>query len=145
MGRSVLSRTCLVAALLCATFAATGCTTTLAGAEKAEVREFSIEGTGRELGRGVTNVALCWLEIPREVEARLAEEPIAGPTGGLLAVARGSIGLVSGALAGTGRLVVGVCEILLSPFPPYDPLLDPAYPPYVADCAEAAAEEQEEG
>ena len=109
-------------------------------AQTSEAEGFSLAGTGRECGRGVVNVTLCWLEIPYEVEAGIRKKPISGPFDAVGATLRGALGVVSGAVSGVERIIGGTLEVLLSPFPPYGPLMDPPYPPYLNPTQEPVEE-----
>lgn len=92
---------------------------------------FCLKGTGHELGRGVTNIAFCWLEIPHEIEARVREGDSGRPFGVVSNAFDAALGAINGAIWGVERAVGGAFEVLLSPFPPYDPIMEPAYPPYL--------------
>jgi len=92
---------------------------------------FCLKGTGHELGRGVTNIAFCWLEIPHEIEARVREGDSGYPFGVVSNAFDATIGALNGTIWGVERAVGGAFEVLLSPFPPYDPIMEPAYPPYL--------------
>jgi putative exosortase-associated protein (TIGR04073 family) len=92
---------------------------------------FSLKGTGHELGRGVTNIALCWLEVPHEIEARVRESDSGRPFGIVSNAFGAALGALNGAIWGVERAVGGAFEVVLSPFPPYDPIMKPAYPPYL--------------
>ena len=92
---------------------------------------FCLKGTGHELGRGVTNIALCWLEIPHEIEARVREGHSGSPFGVVSNAFDAALGAINGTMWGAERAVGGAFEVLLSPFPPYNPIMEPAYPPYL--------------
>ena len=91
----------------------------------------SLKGTAMEFSRGVVNVAFCWLEIPHEIEHRVREDR----SDGLFDFVSSAFNVASGAVCGTlkaaGRGCNGCVEMLLSPFPPYGPLTEPALPPYL--------------
>jgi putative exosortase-associated protein (TIGR04073 family) len=101
--------------------------------------DWSLTGTGRELGRGLTNVGLCWLEIPHRMEDAVRDQKISDPVDAGSAVFHGMLGAVHGALRTAGRAVGGVLEIVLSPFPPYGPINSPPYPPYLNPAPERTA------
>ena len=91
----------------------------------------SVKGSASEFGRGVTNVALCWLELPYELENGIRDGSKPG-IGGLFHTAWNIVGgTVKGTLGTAGRAVGGVLEVAFSPFPPYNPLMQPAFPPYL--------------
>lgn len=104
---------------------------------------FSLSGTGHQLGRGVTNLALCWLEIPYQVEAHVGNDRIQRPFDVVGTILSGAVGAVEGTVWGVGRGLGGIVEVVLSPFPPYGPLMSPAYPPYIG-CAEESRPEAAE-
>ncbi len=91
----------------------------------------SFKGSATEFGRGVTNVAFCWLEIPYELESGIREASEPG-IGGIIHTAWEIVeGSVKGAIGTVGRAGGGVLEIAFSPFPPYGPLMRPSLPPYL--------------
>ena len=91
----------------------------------------SLKGTAREMGRGGVNMTLCWLELPHEIERSVRERDSIGPFGLVANAFRIAFGTVRGAVWSAERCAGGAVEIALSPFPPYEPIMDPAYPPYV--------------
>jgi len=82
----------------------------------------SADHMGTKLGRGILNVATCWMEVPNQIENRIAED---GPGAG------GTVGVFEGIGMTVARAVVGVYEIATFPIPlpdDYEPILkDPAY------------------
>ncbi len=118
----------------CLMFLGTGCVTINLPHRcgESDVPEgFSPKGTACEAGRGVTNVAFCWLELPAAVEGKIRR----GSPGHPFGIISTSFDVVFGTVCGTVRTVQrgvgGVFEVGLSPFPPYEPLMDPAFPPYL--------------
>jgi hypothetical protein len=108
-----------------------GCAVCCPGAEEQETpRRASLRGTGRETGRGLLNVGFCWLEIPAGAEEGVRKEKIEGGLDIVGAFLRGTWGLLGGTVDGLGRGIGGIFEVLLSPFPPYDPIQNPPCPPY---------------
>ncbi len=92
----------------------------------------SVKGTGHEFFRGVTNIAFCWLEIPHEIEAGVRESTSTGSPFGIVSPAFAFvIGALNGTVWGVERAIGGAFEVVLSPFPPYGPIMRPAYPPYL--------------
>ena len=133
IGGNVVQKNALIVMSACVLLMATGCITIGSSHEcKEHAHEsVSLKGTGRELGRGVTNVAFCWLELPSAVEHGIRGHSHDGP----FCIIGSTFGAVFGTIGGTvhtvKRGVGGVVEVALSPFPPYDPLMHPAYPPYL--------------
>ena len=123
----------VVAMGLCLSLLGTGCATygPAQVGRGAEPEPLSLKGTGRELGRGVTNIVFCWLEIPRDVEYRVRRKASGHPFGVVSGVFHGAVGTVIGSISALQRAVGGAFEVVLSPFPPYEPLMEPAYPPYL--------------
>jgi hypothetical protein len=84
----------------------------------------------------VTNVAFSWLEVPYEIETRVRN----GHSGSPFDIVSHTFDVAFGAIGGTfstaERAVGGAVEVGLSPFPPYDPLMSPALPPYLAAAGE---------
>jgi putative exosortase-associated protein (TIGR04073 family) len=119
-------------------FSGTGCITSHARREDQDV---SLKGTGREFARGAANVAFCWLELPSEIEARIRDDSPGDPFSIVRNVFDVTFGVVCGTIRTVERAVGGVVEIGLSPFPPYEPLMDPAYPPYLKAAKKPCAEE----
>ena len=91
----------------------------------------SPKGTACMAGRGVTNVAFCWLELPSAVEDRIRRGGPGHPFGIISTTFDVLFGTVCGTVRTVQRGVGGVVEVGLSPFPPYEPLMDPAFPPYL--------------
>jgi hypothetical protein len=88
--------------------------------------------------RGVTNVGFCWFEVIEGAQQSL----VAHKGWGLCGILDKSIHLpfavAGGALHGAERAVSGVVETAFSPFPPYGPMIDPAWPPYLRSSEDAA-------
>lgn len=101
------------------------------GGDELNNEQLSLKGSAAEFGRGVTNVAFCWLELPYELEEGVRGNSEPG-LGGILGTAWGlATGAIQGVLGTAGRAVGGVLEIALSPFPPHGPLMNPSRPPYL--------------
>jgi putative exosortase-associated protein (TIGR04073 family) len=74
-----------------------------------------------KLGRGITNILTCWVELPRNVAIEWEKtDPVTG--------------LILGSVKGVGwtftRLVTGAYDTLTFPFPVpanYEPMLDPEF------------------
>ena len=77
---------------------------------------------GRKLGRGVSNVLLGWVEVPRGIESVGKESGFAAST---------TWGVLQGAGSALMRTGAGILEIATFPFPApskdYDPLVEPEY------------------
>ena len=77
---------------------------------------------GRKLGRGVSNVLLGWVEVPRGIEAVGKESGFAAGT---------TWGVLQGAGSALLRTGAGIFEIATFPFPvpskDGDPLVEPEY------------------
>jgi len=74
-----------------------------------------------KLGRGITNVATGWVEIPKEIGRNVEKS---GDMAGLI------VGSFKGIAKAIGRTVVGVYEVVtfLIPLPRrYEPVIEPAY------------------
>lgn len=95
-------------------------------------RSLSLKGTGRQFGRGAANVAFCWLELPSQIDRRVRDQGPGNPFGILSPIFGLTFGAISGSIRTVERAIGGVFEIGLSPFPSYEPLMDPALPPYLA-------------
>jgi len=93
--------------------------------------KISLKGTGRQMARGGVNMALCWLELPHEMEEGIQENNSHGPFGLVSNAFHIAFGALRGAVWSVERCAGGAVEIAFSPFPPYDPIMHPAYPPYV--------------
>jgi len=135
----------VLALTLSALFTATGCfviNSSHAGERWAGANP-SLKGTACELARGATNVAFCWLEVPREVEARIRDGHVGSPFSIISNTFDVAFGTLDGAFKTAGRAAGGAVEVGLSPFPPYDPLMDPPYPPYLK-FAEASEDSERE-
>ena len=140
--RTVVQTSITWALALSLMFLATGCIISGPSCTRREAREqsLSLKGTGHQFGRGVTNVAFCWLELPSEIGEHVRDYGPGNPFG-ILPTALGiTFGTVSGSFRAVERAVGGVFEIGLSPFPPYEPLMHPAFPPY-AESIKAPCEE----
>ncbi len=129
-----------IAVLVCTMAVTAGCRAYDPAAEGGDPGGFSVVGTGHEMGRGVVNVAFSWLEIPYQVESHVRKVSWSSPFGVIAAVFETTFGVIDGAFTTVGRATGGLFEILMSPFPPYDPMMDPPFPPYL----NASPEEVEE-
>ncbi|MEN6625095.1 MAG: exosortase system-associated protein, TIGR04073 family [Candidatus Sumerlaeia bacterium] len=79
-----------------------------------------------KLGRGVTNVLTCWVEVPRGIAIKFEE---LDPFSGLI------VGGVQGIGWGFARFATGVYEVVTFPFPVpagYRPMIEPEF--VVTDC-----------
>lgn len=126
---AALGMTAFCLALACCMALAGGCASLAEQGE--DERTPSLMGTGREMGRGLTNVALCWLEIPNEVETRIRKNRTGHPFNVLANAFHVVFGTLGGAVDTAERACGGAVEIILSPFPPYGPIMEPALPPYL--------------
>ena len=128
-----LSKVAAFAVILGSLVLVTGCGTyrpaQVGGKRRQET--LSIKGTGCELGRGITNIAFCWLEVPHEAEARIRENRSGRPFSVITNVFDGALGVINGTIWAVERAIGGTFEVVLSPFPPYDPIMEPAFPPYL--------------
>jgi putative exosortase-associated protein (TIGR04073 family) len=133
MSRNLVQKNALIMVCACALLMGTGCITICSSREcREEAQEsVSLKGTGREFGRGVTNVAFCWLELPCSVEHGIRRHSRDGPFGIIGSTFGAVFGTVGGTIHTVKRGVGGAVEVALSPFPPYDPLMRPAFPPYL--------------
>ena len=131
--RSALSKVCVVAATIFLVCLATGCATYRPSkvGRGTTGESFSLKGTGGESGRGIVNIAFCWFEIPHEVEARIRENDSGHPFSIVSNAFDAALGAANGAVWGAERAIGGACELALSAFPPYDPIMKPGYPPYL--------------
>lgn len=91
----------------------------------------SFMGTGREFTRGIANMAFCWLELPHEIEGKIRDNNPDAPFGMITSSIAATLGAIKGTFWTTDRFVGGAVEIALSPFPPYEPIMHPGYPPYL--------------
>ena len=113
---------------LCATM---GCSPfhALKFAEQDRDEPASFSGAAKEFGRGVSNVAGCWMEIPYSTERRIRQKAAGRENFSIIGVTLDTaIGATDGVLRTAQRAVAGVIEIVLSPFPPHGPLVEPATP-----------------
>jgi putative exosortase-associated protein (TIGR04073 family) len=92
---------------------------------------FSFKAAGNELGRGTVNVAFCWFEIPHEIKARVSKPNSGRPFCAVSNTFKIAFGALNGTVWAVERAAGGAVEVALSPFPPYNPLMKPAYPPYL--------------
>ncbi len=91
--------------------------------------EYSWKGAGTEAARGLANVGFGWLEIPNRAEYRVRRNLDAREEFSLIsALYDGSWGVLDGAGRTVQRAGVGVFELVMSPFPPYDPYVEPPHP-----------------
>jgi putative exosortase-associated protein (TIGR04073 family) len=120
-------------AAVCLLFASTGCGSYRPArvGRGGDQEAFSLKGTGCELGRGAANIAFCWLEVPHEIEARVREDRSGRPFSVISGVFSALLGTIDGTIWAAERAIGGAFEIVLSPFPPYEPIMEPAYPPYL--------------
>lgn len=85
-------------------------------------REQSAAGMAmHKLGRGITNVLTCWVEIPRQIAMDWERTD---PVTGLI------LGSVKGVGWGFARLATGVYDTVTFPFPVpegYAPMMDPEF------------------
>lgn len=85
-------------------------------------QENAMARSGRKLGRGVSNLFLGWVEVPRGIEAVGQESGFA---------AAGTWGVLQGAGSAVLRTAAGALEIVTFPFPvpskDSDPLVEPEY------------------
>ena len=72
---------------------------------------------GRKLGSGFSNIALGWLEIPKNV---------LNTSNDLNLIAGFSLGVLKGVLHTTGRMLTGVVDVVSAPLPT-QPIVEPDY------------------
>lgn len=92
---------------------------------------FSCKGFLRQTGRGFVNIAFCWMEVPYEIKRSLTEKDNLELLGVFTNTYNVVAGTVSGAVHTVVRCAGGIYEVTFAPFPPYEPLMCPAYPPYL--------------
>jgi len=133
IGSKVMGRSGVLMLCACLMLLETGCVTIdlSRGCSEDDPQGLSPKGTVYEAGRGVTNVAFCWLELPAAVEGRIRRGGPGHPFGIISTTFDVVFGTVCGTVRTVQRGVGGVVEVGLSPFPPYEPLMDPAFPPYL--------------
>jgi putative exosortase-associated protein (TIGR04073 family) len=104
---------------------------------------FSFKAAGSELGRGTVNIAFCWFEIPHEIKARVSKPNSGHPFCAVSNTFKIAFGALNGTIWAVERATGGAVEVALSLFPPYDPLMKPAYPPYLnhPNCLQAETPE----
>lgn len=107
--------------------------------ERTAETPFSAKNMAISMGRGGTNIAFGWLEVPCTIKSRIKSGKSEGPFGIISNTFAATFGAVKGAIWASKRLVGGAVEMVLSPFPPYEPLLHPPYPP----CLEPKTNEPE--
>jgi putative exosortase-associated protein (TIGR04073 family) len=103
-------------------------------AQRSAGEPFSFRGFGTQLGRGLLNVGFFWLEVPYQIKTSMAESWCGDDNldFGVFTMPYSFVaGLAKGTVEGVVRGVNGVCEVVLSPIPPYTPLNCPAYPPFM--------------
>ncbi len=144
VSRRRLSCTLFIA--LCLFSTASGCIIIGGGPEleEAEGQEVSFRGTVTQFERGVANIAFSWLEIPKGIASNLKGDRFSSA----FSVISYGVDTVGGA-AGSAfdvlkRATGGAVEILISPFPPYDPIMTPPYPPYMVTRKKLEEEIEEE-
>jgi putative exosortase-associated protein (TIGR04073 family) len=133
IGTTTVHRISVLAVSVCLLLLGAGCLTIdlSHGYSEDAPRRVSPRGTVHEAGRGVTNVAFCWLELPAAVEDRVRRGGPGHPFGIISTTFDVVFGTICGTVRTVQRGVGGVVEVGLSPFPPYEPLMDPAFPPYL--------------
>jgi putative exosortase-associated protein (TIGR04073 family) len=133
IGRKVIGRSRGSMLCVCLMLLGAGCVTIdlSRGSSEDDPQGLSPNGTVCEAGRGATNVAFCWLELPAAVEGRIRRGGPGHPFGIISGTFHALCGTVCGTVRTVQRGVGGVVEVGLSPFPPYEPLMDPAFPPYL--------------
>ena len=133
IGGNAVRKNVMMVLSACVLLTVTGCITIGSSHECTEhAREsVSLKGTASELGRGVTNVAFCWLELPSAVEHGIRRHNPDNPFGIIGSTFGAVFGTIGGTIHTVKRGVGGAVEVALSPFPPYDPLMHPALPPYL--------------
>jgi len=92
---------------------------------------FSGKNMATSMGRGGANIALCWLEVPCTIKSKMQSRKTGEPFGIIPNTFAVTFGAVKGSIRTAKRLVGGTVEVALSPFPPYEPLLHPPFPPYI--------------
>lgn len=133
IGGKALQRSGVLVLSVCLMLLLSGCVTIdlSRGSREDGPQGLSPKGTVCMAGRGVTNVAFCWLELPSAVEDRIRRGGPGHPFGIISTTFDVLFGTVCGTVRTVQRGVGGVVEVGLSPFPPYEPLMDPAFPPYL--------------
>ncbi|MBI2870876.1 MAG: exosortase system-associated protein, TIGR04073 family [Candidatus Omnitrophica bacterium] len=89
----------------------------LAGPSDARAGKFSAEKSLDKFGRGLSNTAFGWMEIPNQVEKTWVDKG-AGPAW--------TLGVVEGLGWGVARTAIGVYEVFSAPFSGkenYEPIL----------------------
>ena len=98
----------------------------LAGAAMAQAPDVSRDQSQvgkmmNKLGRGIINVYLCWVEIPRSIAIEWERtDPVTGTV----------VGAVKGIGWGFARFATGIFEVYTFPFPVpgnYEPLIEPEW------------------
>lgn len=125
----------------------TGCGSTRparVGSERPKEKA-SLSGTAREGGRGVVNVAFCWLAIPYEVEHEIRSNDSSGPFSVISKSFSAGKGIFNGTWMALERAMGGSFEVLFCLTPPYDPMMEPSLPPYLDFEGTEADSEKPEG
>lgn len=98
----------------------------LAGAAMAQSPDVSrdqsqVNKMMNKLGRGIVNVYLCWVEIPRSIAIEWERtDPVTGTV----------VGAIKGIGWGFARFATGVFEVYTFPFPVpgnYEPMIEPEW------------------
>lgn len=92
---------------------------------------FSFKSFGKQFTRGLMNVGFCWLEVPYQIKARLTDPDLNQPDAILTQVYNVICGTCEGTVETVERFTGGIVEVAFSPFPSYEPLMNPPYPPYL--------------
>jgi putative exosortase-associated protein (TIGR04073 family) len=89
--------------------------------DQAYRQESDLSQMTHKLGRGVTNILTCWVEVPRHIALEWERtDPVSGSI----------VGVVSGSLWGVARLVTGVYETVTFPVPvpeDYTVMMEPEF------------------
>jgi len=76
----------------------------------------------RKLGRGLVNLSLGWIEIPKQmIETKNDRGGVSGDVAGFF------LGSLKGIAYFLGRTAVGGYEIVTSAIPPYKPVIEPEF------------------
>ena len=88
-----------------------------ASSARGSVGETYGQTVGRKLGSGFSNIALGWVEVPKNVISTSNDlNPIAGFT----------LGIIKGAMHAGARTVTGITDLLTAPVPT-KPIVEPDY------------------
>lgn len=95
--------------------------TAFAGGDEVYRNQSDFNKMLHKLGRGVTNVVTCWVEVPRNIAIQWeCTDPVTGFI----------LGTVKGTGWGVARLATGVFDAVTFPFPVppgYAPLIEPEF------------------